>query len=175
VGGPFIHETPADVYNHDFGTCAGQTITVKLTVTDSSDQTDSTTGSVTLPSALRIFQPESNDALTTFFTSKLSSTQPAQVVQGRLVINGGRQDVTDSSGEFRHQFVGNRGKNAIEAQASFTSVGVGYWHFDFSGAEHFVQGSLQVEQGQVVSMSGSSVVFQVMRRAGRLRFSFRLR
>lgn len=174
VGGPFIRETPADVYNHDFGTCSGQTITVKLTVTDSSDQTDSTTGTVILPNSLRIFQPESTSELRTFFTSKLSSAHRAEALQGLVVINDRRQDVTDSLGDFRHQFVGIRGKNTIEAQTSSAILGLGLWRFDFSGAEHFVQGSLHIEQGQVASISGSSIVFQVKRRAGRIRFSFRL-
>ena len=82
-------------------------------------------------------------------------------------------DATTSGGSHRHYFSGAHGKNVVEAFAS--SAGDGTWRFDFHAAEHFVPGSIRIDNGQVVFRDGYTVVFHVKAGSGeRIVFSYEL-
>ena len=81
--------------------------------------------------------------------------------EGRVLLNGAQADRTDSSGPFRHQFAGQAGKNTIEAYTASPVVGEGFWHFDFSGAQNFVPGSIRPERGPVAFTNERSIVFRL--------------
>ena len=74
-----------------------------------------------------------------------------------------------------HVFRALTGRNSIEAHADGEIRGEGFWKFDFSAADHFVPGSLEVAMGTVASFDGRSIVFRLTGAAGeRVKFTFEL-
>ncbi len=75
----------------------------------------------------------------------------------------------------RHRVRGRSGENVIEARLLSESSEGGRWSFDFRGTSRFVPGSLRVDSGDVLALSGESVVFRVTGKPGApIRFRFRL-
>jgi hypothetical protein len=170
AGGPYVQS--GMVVTQQFGSrCDEQNITVQLTVTSGGGASVSTqTITRRLPEGdLKAWL--STSGLDTSFTSFLDATNAGALV----VINNSRRDTMECMVEHRHSFRGIAGKNTIEAHTTSRLEGNGIWHFDFSGAGHFATGSLRVEQGQVVSVSGHAIVFRLTKNSGnRIRFTFDL-
>jgi hypothetical protein len=170
AGGPYMQS--GMVVIQQFGSrCDEQNITVHLRVTSGG-------GAIVSTQTLTRRLPEgdlkawlSTSGLDTSFSSFLE----ADKTSGLVVINGSRRDTTECSVEHRHRVRGISGENTVEAYTTSRLEGDGVWQFDFSGAEYFVPGTLRVEQGQVVSVSGHAVVFRVTETSGyRIRFVFDL-
>jgi hypothetical protein len=91
-------------------------------------------------------------------------------VRGRILVNGVSAETVTNSGPFLHRLSGAPGENRVEA---FVEGGgrSGFWRFEL--AADGIPGSLRVEQGQVVSLDGQSVVFK-LNGGEPVRFTFRL-
>ena len=55
-----------------------------------------------------------------------------------------------------------------------SGTGEGRWVFNFTGAAHFVAGSLAVASGQVIVQEPSRIVFRVSPSGPPIRFRYRL-
>jgi hypothetical protein len=178
VGGPFLIITPADVYIHDFETCAGETIQAQLTVADAEGRFDEITQSVTLPSSTSPPSPpnaKSHSKVPISVSSQLEAHPADPILRGFVVFNGSQRDLVEGSAEIRHVFMGRDGENQIEARVASELHGEIFWRFDFSGLECFVPGSIEVVQGQPVRRSGYAVLFRLEGSAGEaIRFTYRL-
>jgi hypothetical protein len=85
---------------------------------------------------------------------------------GNVLVNDSQIGTTNNSSPLRHQLKGRRGRNTIEAYTITRLSAEGFWRFDFSGAQHFVAGSIRVEAGEVISSTAHSVVFRMSGRPG---------
>jgi len=120
-------------------------------------------------------EPLEPTALATTFTSFLGVGPFDGSSRGEVRLNDATLAVTDSSAPFDHRLSGRAGENGVEAHLTSEAGASGFWRFDFSGAPHFVAGSIRVETGEVISLDAYTVVFGVSGRAGgRIKFRYRL-
>ena len=156
------------------GGCDNEFIIVELTVTGQGGGTQTisqSTGPIDLKSP---WQPGQAD-LSTSVISTLMVESGGKTVNGSILFNGTRVDSVDNRAPVQRRWRGTPGVNTVEAYTTSRIEGAGFWRFDFSGAEHFVPGSLQVEQGQIASFDGHSIAFRLTATTGhRLRFTFDL-
>jgi hypothetical protein len=91
---------------------------------------------------------------------------------GQIVVNGAAA-VFAGPGRSTAVATGRIGENRVEAQLVQAAGKPGTWRFDLP-TSGLMPGSLRVLAGDVVSLSGESVVFRLSGRAGeRVVFSFR--
>jgi hypothetical protein len=173
LGGPF-NKTGQIVYQW-FGEGWGRkTIRVTLTAR-TGGSVASVTEEFTFPSGDDLKTLPFETDLQTTLTSQLVVPSVQGNVRGFVTLNDAKRDTTDNTRPFLHRFVGYAGKNTVTASTTSFVGGKAFWNFDFSGAEHFVSGSLRIEQGQLVSMDGHSLVFHLAGTSGdHIRFTFRL-
>jgi hypothetical protein len=165
LGGSTV-STEATV-NRNFPGCAGETVSVTLTVRDGTGGVDSATDTFQLPVSQRV---ENHNALP---PTAVVSLLRAQGAAGRIVLDDTRVDVTESMIPFRHEFAARPGEHHIEAIVARPGRGEVTWEFDFSGADPFVPGSLRAEAGQVLAVTSHRILFRSNGTPGeRLRFSF---
>ncbi len=107
--------------------------------------------------------------------SSLEFPRPSGAVQAKLIFNGRRTGTTTNGTPYRHQMAARAGRNTIEGHL-MSVAGEGRWRFEFDDELRPAAGTLQVEQGQILSLSPSSVVFRLRGSAGeRIKFSFETR
>jgi hypothetical protein len=155
-----------------YGGCSGSPlISVQLTVVGSGGQTDSVGQGVNID----LRTSNERGGLRTSFTSFLSIPPHDGGARGFIVLNNARVDASSISAPASHVFRGLTGKNTIEAYTDAEIRGDSFWKFDFSAADHFVPGSLEVGTGAVASFDGRSIVFRLTGVAGeRVKFTFEL-
>lgn len=154
-----------------YGGCSGALISVQLTVVGSGGQTDAVGQGVPID----LKTSTKAGGLPTSFTSFLGITPFRGGPHGFIVLNSARVDASSSSAPVRHVFRGLAGENTVEAYTETEIRGDSFWRFDFSAAEHFVPGSLEVGMGAVASLDGRSIVFRLTGAAGeRVKFTFEL-
>jgi hypothetical protein len=165
LGGSTV-STEANV-NRNFPGCAGETVSVTLTVGDGAGGVDSATDTFQLPVSQRV------ESHTASHPMAVISLLRAEGAAGRVVLDDARVDVTESMIPFRHEFAARRGEHHIEAVVARPGTGDVMWEFDFSSADHFVPGSLRAEAGQVLAVTSRRILFRSNGTPGeRLRFSF---
>jgi hypothetical protein len=166
LGGVTTHT--GDTVERNFVVCSGETVTVTLTVGAGASSTDTTTQSITLPANQRAGFRGS-------FTSSLLVESHHRTTLGNIVINGARIDGVSSARPFLHEFETHAGLNTVEAVLLSKVRGEMIWRFDFSRAERFIAGSLEVEQGQMISRDTHSIAFRLSGASGeRIKFTYRL-
>lgn len=167
LGGSTV-STEANV-NRNFPGCAGETVSVTLTVGDSAGGSDSATDAFQLPVSQR------TDTDFAYLPASVTSLLRVDGPAGRVVVNDARLDDIRGTVPFRHEFPGRVGENHVEAVLSTPSAGEVLWEFDFSNARHFVPGSFRAQSGHALSVSSHRIVFRLTGTPEeRLRFSFEL-
>lgn len=141
--------------NRNFPGCAGETVSVTLTVADGAGGSDSATDTFQLPVSQRA------DGNPGHLPATVTSLLRGDAAGGRVVVNDARLDDTRGNVPFRHEFPGRLGENHIEAVMRAPSPGEALWEFDFSRARHFVPGSLRVQAGSALSLSSHRIVFRL--------------
>jgi hypothetical protein len=115
-----------------------------------------------------------SESLSTAFSSSIE-TSSQQPVRGELLLNGQSLGPIASSSPRRVPVQARNGVSIVEAWTTGAASGEGRWEFAFDKSPHFAAGSLQVETGQVLSLSSDRVVFRLSGAPGeRVRFRFRL-
>jgi hypothetical protein len=154
--------------NRDFPGCSGEAVNVTLTVSAGVGSSDTRTQSITLPASQLA-------GLRGSFTSSLLVEPHHRTTLGNIVLNGSRIDRVSGARPFMHEFETHPGPNTVEAVLLSKVGGETLWRFDFSRADHFVAGSLTVEQGHVISRDSLSIVFRLSGTSGeRIKFTYRL-
>ncbi len=166
----FSNALPLLVVNWNLlGGCLGApTIEVQLTVRDIANQ------SSTVSSGGIVIDQKSadNDALTTTFTSELSTESEAT---GVVTFNDLRSDVVDHRAPYQHRVTGRGPRNFVDAYLVGPVSAEASWTFDFTHADHFVPGSFGGIRGQVVSTTKRHIVFRLARgQSERIRFWYAL-
>jgi uncharacterized repeat protein (TIGR01451 family) len=152
-----------------------ETITNKATVKSNETDPDPKSNSVSIDTRVLPVVPARAAPLETAFRSFLGVGPFDGGARGEVLWNGALLASTDSSAPFPHQLSGKSGENRIEAYLAREASESGFWRFDFSGARHFVAGSIRVEKGQVLSVDAYAVVFALSGKPGeRLEFRFEL-
>ncbi len=106
------------------------------------------------------------------FTSQLELPEGASA---QISLNESETVAAAAPAPQRHRVRGRSGENVVEARLLSESSEGGRWSFDFRGTSNFVRGSLRVDSGDVLALSGESVVFRVTGKPGPpIRFRFRL-
>jgi len=90
------------------------------------------------------------DTLPSSFISLLEGNAHAEDARGSVVLNETQVEAVRGGSPHRQRMEGREGLNTIEAFLTSGLDGGALWHFDFTGAEHFVAGSISVESGDVV-------------------------
>lgn len=107
------------------------------------------------------------------FTSFLGIPPFDGSVRAHVLLEDGRLDATDNSGPTRHYVEGRLEGSTVDAYLAEDAPQGGFWRFDFSGREALRPGSLEVLEGQVISLDSRSVVFRLNGQAAE-RIKFRL-
>lgn len=145
----------------------------------SSSTPDKNSGNNAVAAKTTIGSPVSQsqrDRQETSFLSELRILRRDGDARARLILNDARSDNTDNTAPYRHQVRGKLGENTVEGYLVSEASGEGQWEFQFSGADHFVPGSLKVDFGELISLDAYRVVFRLSGAPGeRMKFRFELR
>jgi hypothetical protein len=123
---------------------------------DTSNNRDSVDTAVVLP--LRTLDQVEVDLA---YQSSLDMESSAGSVRGQMVINKSAIRETDNQGTRIYHVGARTGTNQFEASLAPGTRAEGTWRFDFSGSSRYVNGSLRVISGRVLSLTGHSVIFAV--------------
>lgn len=176
TGGPYSQSGKVVIQNYggkDGEECSDEKVENQLTVVDADGRVSSITLTYKFPEdSIRL--RELDDApLDSWFTTLLVLETPGGSSIGTLNVNGEEARAAAHSAASTHRYRGARGLNTLEARV-VGATGEGFWTFDFSGAEHFVTGSFQVQSGQVTSRSGNQITFRVGETAPPIVFRYQL-
>jgi len=171
VFGPPV-STSGQVVTYNFGfSCIGQTITVQLTVTGPDGTADVTSQLVPVMYLTNPFQQslELESSVGAFL-----GVRPFDgTARGDIVLNGVRVGGVDSAGATDARFRGKPGVNTLEVTSNAEQEG--FLRLDWSGAAHFVPGSIKIEYGTVISLDDRTVVFRLNGAPGeRLKLTYQL-
>jgi uncharacterized repeat protein (TIGR01451 family) len=108
------------------------------------------------------------------FESELHLTQPPSGATGYIVLNDAAMLQVRSGPPVTLRSGAEPGTQHFEARLEAGSEASGNWRFSFGGSRRLVSGSLRVESGEVLSLSGDAVVFAVRPLAAPIRFSLEL-
>ena len=157
--------------NRTFPQCAGETVSVKLTVDDGNGARDEVTMAVRLPNALQ--SADSSDEV--ILVSFLLLGPTLGVFHGNVTVNERHLFRVDNSSPVERVVPGRLGANRIEAILVAPAGQEVTWVFDFSRARHYVPGSIQPQQGHALSIDARRIVFRLSGAPGeRVRFEYRL-
>jgi uncharacterized repeat protein (TIGR01451 family) len=107
--------------------------------------------------------------------SSLEIGPPDGRAAANLLMNRAQLRSINNAVPYRFQIEGRPGRNSVEAYLVSGTKGEAIWRFDFSGAEHFVPGSIEVARGDVVTRDARQVVFRLSEKPGdRVVFTFLL-
>lgn len=149
--------------------CVGRSVTNVLTVTGPGGQNSST-------QVFRfLLQREDAAAAKSVFESTLVAADTSTGVSGTVAVNGRSSRVLGPPAPATVPFAGTVGRNDVEATWMPGFRGTGTWVFDFARAERFVPGSITAEQGEVLALEPTRIVFRLNgERPAPIRFHFDL-
>jgi len=114
-------------------------------------------------------------SLPSSFTSAVEIAPADGSATANVLMNRRQFQTMNNANPFRIRVEGRAGRNSVEAYLVSGTSGEGVWRFDFSGAEHFVPGSIEVARGDVVTRDAQRVVFRLTGKPGnRIEFTFLL-
>jgi uncharacterized repeat protein (TIGR01451 family) len=114
-------------------------------------------------------------SLASSFTSAVEIAPADGSATANVLMNRRQFQTMNNANPFRIRMDGRPGRNSVEAYLVSGTSGEGVWRFDFSGAEHFVPGSIEVARGDVVTRDAQRVVFRLTGKPGnRIEFTFLL-
>jgi hypothetical protein len=107
-------------------------------------------------------------------TSSIIAPPADGTIGGQLLVNGTPVNRTDNSAPFRHQLRGEVGENTIEGYLVSPPDREVLWKFDFTQTEDFLAGSINANQGQVMSLGPRWIIFRLNGEPGeRIKFTYR--
>ena len=158
-------------FNRTFPQCAGEIVSVTLTVDDGNGARGEVTMGVRLPAALRSADASEEAVL----VSVLLPGPTLGAFHGDVTVNGRRLFRLDNSSPVERPVPGRLGANSIEAILVAPAGDEVTWVFDFSRARHFVPGSIRPQQGHALSVDARRIVFRLSGAPGeRVRFEYRV-
>lgn len=158
-------------FNRSFPQCSGEIVTVTVTVDDGDGARDEVTMGVHLPTALRSADASEEVVL----VSLLLPGPTLGVFHGDVTVNGRRLFRLDNASPVERLVPGRLGSNSIEAILVAPSTQEVTWVFDFSRARGYEPGSIQPQQGHVLSVNAQRIVFRLSGAPGeRVHFEYRL-